>query len=162
MFFLFLFAHGANGMIHGVDSQPVYLTQIYSLINSTNFPNMACKPMVVVIQACRVGNSVSQTEQNIQQSTNFFLPELSALRSHQQEAETSTGRKDFDVDDLLILHSCFENSVSMKFRDGGSLLLRILVKTLYRHACHPDLAELFDIVSNFIFNESLFIVLSVV
>ncbi|KAF6023456.1 hypothetical protein EB796_018234 [Bugula neritina] len=102
----------------------------------------------ITLMACRVGNSVSQTEQNIQQSTNFFLPELSALRSHQQEAETSTGRKDFDVDDLLILHSCFENSVSMKFRDGGSLLLRILVKTLYRHACHRDLAELFGIVKH--------------
>ncbi|KAF6039231.1 hypothetical protein EB796_002463 [Bugula neritina] len=108
MFFLFLFAHGANGMIHGVDSQPVYLTQIYSLINSTNFPNMAGKPKVVVIQACRVGNSVSQTEQNIQQSTNSSSPELSAFRTHQQEAETSTGQRNFDVDDLLILHSCFE------------------------------------------------------
>ncbi|KAF6026533.1 hypothetical protein EB796_015160 [Bugula neritina] len=116
MFFLLLFAHGANGMIHGVDSQPVYLTQIYSLINSTNFPNMAGKPKVVVIQACRVGecrydtsNSVSQTEQNIQQSTNSSSPELSALRTHQQEAETSTGQRNFDVDDLLILHSCFES-----------------------------------------------------
>ncbi|KAF6039230.1 hypothetical protein EB796_002462 [Bugula neritina] len=34
----------------------------------------------------------------------------------------------------------------MKFDYGGSILIRTLVRTLHRHGCHRDLADLFDIV----------------
>jgi len=42
------------------------------------------------------------------------------------------------------------DSASMRFHNGGSLLIRTLVRTLHRHGCHRDLADLFDIVSNFL------------
>jgi len=61
VFFLFIFAHGANGTVVGVDGRPVYLAKIYKLLNSANFPSMAGKPKVVVMQACRVGECIALT-----------------------------------------------------------------------------------------------------
>jgi len=46
---------------------------------------------------------------DVQQRESSPPQELSALRESHQEAETATGQRNFNVDDLLILYSCFES-----------------------------------------------------
>ncbi|KAF6026306.1 hypothetical protein EB796_015385 [Bugula neritina] len=52
--------------------------------------------------------------------------------------------------DLLILQSCFDGKLlcrkSLRDESYGTPIIRELVKTLYKHSSHRDLATLFDIV----------------
>ncbi|KAF6023881.1 hypothetical protein EB796_017812 [Bugula neritina] len=47
---------------------------------------------------------------------------------------------------MLILQSCFDGRKSYRHSNYGSPFIRELVKTLYKHSSHTDLATLFDIV----------------
>lgn len=50
--------HGTSGAIYGVDGKTVSIEEIKMLLNGENFPAMADKPKVLLIQACRGGTSV--------------------------------------------------------------------------------------------------------
>ncbi|KAF6026299.1 hypothetical protein EB796_015394 [Bugula neritina] len=47
---------------------------------------------------------------------------------------------------MLILQSCFDGRKSYRHSNYGSPFIRELVKTLYKHSSHTDLATLFDIL----------------
>lgn len=50
--------HGTSGAIYGVDGKTVSIEEIKMMLNGENFPAMADKPKVLLIQACRGGTSV--------------------------------------------------------------------------------------------------------
>jgi len=55
MFALVIMTHGDNNRIFCSDGQEVELLEIYSLLSTTNFPAMAGKPKMVILQACAGG-----------------------------------------------------------------------------------------------------------
>ena len=56
MFVLVVMSHGSdNDCIYGVDGSVIKLTEVYDLLSSTNFPMMADKPKLVIVQACSGG-----------------------------------------------------------------------------------------------------------
>ncbi|KAF6030761.1 hypothetical protein EB796_010942 [Bugula neritina] len=73
--------------------------------------------------------------------------------SGQQEVDrrsqqTESGPRNLDVDDLLILQSCFDGRSSIRHSNYGTPFIRELVKTLYKHSSHTDLATLFYLVQD--------------
>jgi len=58
-FWLFLCSHGTDSNhIYGSDDVLVNMRDVYDLLTSCNFPEMAGKPKMVVIQACSGGKLV--------------------------------------------------------------------------------------------------------
>jgi len=56
VFWLCILSHGTDtNYIYGSDGVPVNLRDIYDLLSPPNFPGMAGKPKVVMIQACSGG-----------------------------------------------------------------------------------------------------------
>ena len=52
-------SHGKRGdIILDVDKKPVDLVTIYKLLSPANFPAMAGKPKMVIIQACSGGKNL--------------------------------------------------------------------------------------------------------
>lgn len=49
--------HGTSGSIYGTDGKTVAIEEIKKQFNGENFPAMADKPKVLLIQACRGGNA---------------------------------------------------------------------------------------------------------
>ena len=56
MFVLVLMSHGLDGdVILGSDMKAVKLSDVYDLLSPLNFPKMAGKPKLIIIQACSGG-----------------------------------------------------------------------------------------------------------
>ena len=59
MFVFIIMSHGKRGdIILDVDKKPVDLVTIYKLLSPANFPAMAGKPKMVIIQACSGGKNL--------------------------------------------------------------------------------------------------------
>lgn len=56
-FVLVIMTHGTSGSIYGTDGKTVSIEEIKKQFNGENFPAMADKPKVLLIQACRGGNA---------------------------------------------------------------------------------------------------------
>ncbi|KAF6028698.1 CASP2 [Bugula neritina] len=119
--------YGAYGMLYGADLKPVKLLDVFDLLSSDNFKHMAGKPKVVIVVADRNESSEGQ-------------------ESHYRSQQTKSESKNYNIEDMLILQSCFDGQNSIRDANYGSPFIRELVKTLYKHSSHTDLATLFDIV----------------
>jgi len=54
---LVIMTHGGlNNHIYGTDLKRVKLTDVYDLLTPLNFPGMAGKPKVVILEVCSGGN----------------------------------------------------------------------------------------------------------
>ena len=60
-FVLVIMTHGTHGAIYGVDGKTIPIEEIKRQINGENFPAMADKPKVLLIQACRGGRFMKIT-----------------------------------------------------------------------------------------------------
>jgi len=53
---LVIMSHGSeNNLIHGTDMKPIKLTTVFDLLTPLNFPGMAGKPKMVVLEVCSGG-----------------------------------------------------------------------------------------------------------
>ncbi|KAF6023876.1 CASP2 [Bugula neritina] len=127
--------YGAYGMLYGTDLKPVKLLDVFDLLSSDNFKHMAGKPKVMILLACRNEKIEGQSEESSE-------GEESQGGGQQTEKE----RTNFNIDDMLILQSCFDGRKSIRDANYGSPFIRELVKTLYKHSSHRDLVTMFDIV----------------
>jgi len=58
---LLIMTHGGlNNHIYGADLKRVKLTDVYDLLTPLNFPGMAGKPKVVILEICSGGNQLIQ------------------------------------------------------------------------------------------------------
>lgn len=56
MFFMCIMTHGKeDNQILGSDQRTVKLKDVYELLSPNNFPAMAGKPKIIVVQACAGG-----------------------------------------------------------------------------------------------------------
>ncbi|KAF6038705.1 hypothetical protein EB796_002987 [Bugula neritina] len=58
----------------------------------------------------------------------------------QREAESMTR---LNYDDLLVIKSSFESFLAVRHEVYGSLMIRALVSTMYKHAGHRHMCEIF-------------------
>ncbi|KAF6026559.1 hypothetical protein EB796_015130 [Bugula neritina] len=143
--------YGAYGMLYGTDLKLVKLLDVFDLLSSDNFKHMAGKPKVVILLACREGTFYKPYPSHYQTNTELLYKQVNTVcqKIDTKPVESSNAqneRKRFNIDDMLILQSCFDGRKSYRHSNYGSPFIRELVKTLYKHSSHTDLATLFDIV----------------
>ncbi|KAF6038515.1 CASP3 [Bugula neritina] len=137
---------GAHGVLYGTDVKPVKLLDVFDLLSSENFKHMAGKPKVVIVVACRSAATDALIKRVEAESGESSTRQETQLEAQKETQQTTSRRNNLNVDDLLILQSCFDGRNSIRDANHGSPFIRELVKTLYKHSSHRDLVTLFDIV----------------
>jgi len=55
---------GVGGFIYGADMKRVKLTDVYDLLTPLNFPGMAGKPKIVILETCSGSKSKLQSAES--------------------------------------------------------------------------------------------------
>ncbi|XP_067941160.1 uncharacterized protein [Watersipora subatra] len=168
MFVLIILSHGSETGISGTDGTMVQRTDINNALSAQNFPAMARKPKLLIVQACSGGLQDRVTVPDAQPSTSsshpdFPLPSVTSLPTSGVplcSAATLTTLSEpspssalmhlpmshavLETDDLLIWKASFPGHLAYRNRRFGSWFINAIVKTLCKHACHRDLKTLFE------------------
>lgn len=92
--FVTIMSHGDMGIISGTDSKAFKTEEIFQHLNAKNCPALVNKPKIIIIQACRGGNS--HLSSHTQYNTYIYL--LSSITA------------DMDADPLKMKRSTFHLS----------------------------------------------------
>ncbi|XP_067940442.1 cell death protein 3-like [Watersipora subatra] len=167
MFVLVIMSHGSETAISGSDGTVVQRTDINNALSAQNFPAMARKPKLVIIQACSRGlpDEVVPDPQPATPSPHpgsslasvFSLPtnevpfcSATTLPTAARPITSSVllhppgSHEVLDTDDLLIWEASFRGHMAYRHHTDGSWFITAVVESLSKHACHRDLKTLFD------------------
>jgi len=74
---LVIMSHGGlNNHIYGTDLKRVKLTDVYDLLTLLDFPGMAGKPKVVILEVCSGGNCLLQENEYYSCLHSLFLDDI--------------------------------------------------------------------------------------
>ncbi|XP_067947674.1 malignant fibrous histiocytoma-amplified sequence 1 homolog [Watersipora subatra] len=167
MFVLVIMSHGQTGdMILDSKGHPFSLADIKNMLSPLNFPSMAGKPKLLIIQACsgekadlgnlevrpspsRIPTHLAEPANKIPASSKPIADENSGLPSFQLCQDVSRSQPPtLNVDDFLVMKASSESYTATRSTSHGSWFIRVLVATLYRHSCHRDVETLFKIIQD--------------
>ncbi|XP_067951730.1 cell death protein 3-like [Watersipora subatra] len=167
MFVLVIMSNGSEIGISGADGTMVHKTDINNALSAENFPAMARKPKLIIIQACsgdlhdRVSLdpppatssphpgsnlpsfSVSPTME-VRAYLAMTLPTPSRPTTSSVQIHPPGSHAVLNTDDLLIWEASFRGRVAYRHCRYGSWFVNAVVDSLSKHACHRDLKNLFE------------------
>uniref|UniRef100_A0A3P9C8F1 Caspase-13-like n=1 Tax=Maylandia zebra TaxID=106582 RepID=A0A3P9C8F1_9CICH len=118
--FVTIMSHGDMGIISGTDSKAFKTEEIFQHLNAKNCPALVNKPKIIIIQACRGGNS------HLALSENFTR----AVRVHIEK-------------DFICFHSSTPHTVSYRSTSDGSFFIQTLADVFNKWSHEYDIEELF-------------------
>ncbi|XP_067940811.1 caspase b-like isoform X2 [Watersipora subatra] len=166
MFVLVIMSHGSETGISGTDGTMVQRTDINNALSAQNFPAMARKPKLLIVQACSGGlqdrvvldsqPATSSPHPGSSLPSVFGLPTNEVPSSSTMTLPLSTpitssvwmhpagSHAVLETDDLLIWEASFRGHMAYRHLRYGSWFINAVVESLSKHACHRDLKTLFD------------------
>uniref|UniRef100_A0A669AXG3 Caspase family p20 domain-containing protein n=1 Tax=Oreochromis niloticus TaxID=8128 RepID=A0A669AXG3_ORENI len=121
--FVIIMSHGNIGIISGTDSKTFEIEKIFLRLNTKNCPALVNKPKIIIIDACRGGNS--QLDQRIYLSDSLVHIEK----------------------DLICFHSSTPHTASYFLPTKGSFFIQTLSDVFNKWSYVCDIEELFRKVS---------------
>uniref|UniRef100_A0A3P9C7G8 Caspase-13-like n=1 Tax=Maylandia zebra TaxID=106582 RepID=A0A3P9C7G8_9CICH len=115
--FVTIMSHGDMGIISGTDSKAFKTEEIFQHLNAKNCPALVNKPKIIIIQACRGGNSHLLCTQIISEV-------------HIEK-------------DFICFHSSTPHTVSYRSTSDGSFFIQTLADVFNKWSHEYDIEELF-------------------
>uniref|UniRef100_A0A3B1J383 Caspase a n=1 Tax=Astyanax mexicanus TaxID=7994 RepID=A0A3B1J383_ASTMX len=132
--FVVIMSHGERDKISGIHHGPdnpgdfLHVDNIFTHLNTANCPALLNKPKVILIQACRLGNYISDYPDS---------------ESDDMEDDGAWEHKEKD---FVSLFSCTPDNVSYRNAKHGSYLIGFLVEVFNENAHKEHIEELFRLV----------------
>ncbi|XP_049325106.1 caspase a-like [Astyanax mexicanus] len=130
--FVVIMSHGQRDKIFGIGQQNpddfLHVDKIFTHLNTANCPALLNKPKVILIQACRGGN---------------YISDFPDSESDDMEDDDAWEHKEKD---FVSLFSCTPDNVSYRNKEHGSYLIGFLVEVFNENAHKEHIEELFRLV----------------
>lgn len=151
-FVLVIMTHGTSGAIYGVDGKTVSIEEIKMLLNGENFPAMADKPKVLLIQACRgdakdqgVKEITADIEKEIK-STEAMLKDFSLNTVSDSKSESVTPT----MSHMVVAMASTLGMVSYRNRVYGSWFLQAVAYVFAKYAHTNDILQILTKVNQLV------------
>uniref|UniRef100_A0A3P9C819 Caspase-13-like n=1 Tax=Maylandia zebra TaxID=106582 RepID=A0A3P9C819_9CICH len=138
--FVTIMSHGDMGIISGTDSKAFKTEEIFQHLNAKNCPALVNKPKIIIIQACRGGNS--HLSSHTQYNTYIYL--LSSITADMDADPLKMKRSTFHLSqDFICFHSSTPHTVSYRSTSDGSFFIQTLADVFNKWSHEYDIEELF-------------------
>uniref|UniRef100_I3JBT0 Caspase family p20 domain-containing protein n=1 Tax=Oreochromis niloticus TaxID=8128 RepID=I3JBT0_ORENI len=117
--FVIIMSHGNIGIISGTDSKTFEIEKIFLRLNTKNCPALVNKPKIIIIDACRGGNSQALSE-NLTKKARVHIEK-----------------------DLICFHSSTPHTASYFLPTKGSFFIQTLSDVFNKWSYVCDIEELF-------------------
>lgn len=151
-FVLVIMTHGTSGAIYGVDGKTVSIEEIKMLLNGENFPAMADKPKVLLIQACRgetKDEGVKETAADIEKeikSTGEILKDLSLNTVSDSKSESVTAT----MSHMVVAMASTLGMVSYRNKIYGSWFLTAVAYVFAKYSHTNDIHQMLTKVNQLV------------
>nr|AAB09469.1 ICH-3 [Mus musculus] len=130
--------HGICGTMHSEKTPDVLqYDTIYQIFNNCHCPGLRDKPKVIIVQACRGGNS---GEMWIRESSK---PQLCRGVDLPRNMEADAVKLSHVEKDFIAFYSTTPHHLSYRDKTGGSYFITRLISCFRKHACSCHLFDIF-------------------
>ncbi|GMT16776.1 hypothetical protein PFISCL1PPCAC_8073, partial [Pristionchus fissidentatus] len=144
---LCVLTHGEHDALFGVDDELVSTHRILSCFNSINAPNLAGKPKIILLQACRGERKDRGWDDT---DSGRPLEFLSCLRG--EGSRMLTRRKSPAEADLIVAYATPPLHVSWRNSEKGSWFIQAFVEVVKKRAVDSDLLSILTLVNEKVAN----------
>lgn len=147
-FVLIILTHGTNDGVYGVDGSVVSLEEIKTSLDGQHFPEMADKPKLLFIQACRGEDydfgAVPSTKKDIDDlKSKLEKLELADKNTPDAQLEIKLPTKSH----FLVAMASTLDSVSFRNTAYGSWFIQAIVYIFKKYACKEDILSMLSKVN---------------
>ncbi|XP_061163366.1 caspase-6-like [Saccostrea echinata] len=150
-FVLVIMTHGTTGAIYGVDGKTVSVEEIKKQFNGENFPAMADKPKVILIQACRGDDrdqgvrEISNTDEEIKKAEQK-MKDMTLNSETDSHSETLTPT----MSHMVVAMASTLGMVSFRNKIYGSWFLQAVAFVLAKYSYKDDILQILTKVNELV------------